>query len=452
VVGGGTIAWTDDRSGVPQIYCRTEGQPERRVTNLPFPCRHAALKNGFCGDYFPGPPTILFEGVPHGDGVTEVYAAHCNNQGADMISADDGVPSTDPNVGYLQEDEWLCFGTPQTRAGYFTTWTDHPADGLRHRMDEAWCCGTSISGTDLLPATGLSHSAVGVGNASPHAGVLQLWIEDHSGVPTLMERVGRTPGCSRPGLRGPKSFLVVPGGTPPNVFLVYDQCSGQPIYSDLQWYMDSSLDHALTWDPAQQHSDSVYDQEGDVLFGVSAGGCSQAGNVWVNGCDLSQVQIVYPGAKSPDIDGNCEVDPGDLAYVQSKLGTTDFCADLDGSGLVDSADVAIVRSTMWQRCSNVVASAGDAAAAMAPSLRIYPNPCHQRTTLETVSPTGHAARIDIVDAAGRRVRSIEGAAAGTRETKSWDLCDQSGRSVPAGIYFVIARFGGVSRREALVVY
>jgi hypothetical protein len=77
----------------------------------------------------------------------------------------------------------------------------------------------------------------------------------------------------------------------------------------------------------------------------------------------------------------------------------------------------------------VLEPAGDGARLLA-----APNPFTQATTLRWSSPrTDHAATVQILDAAGRRVRSLavpEGSAA------SWDGRDDGGERVAAGVYFV----------------
>ncbi len=451
----GGVVWTDYRFGIPQIYRWTGGPAEERVTVLPFPCRRAQIRNEVCSEFGFGPPRIVFEGDPHDNGIAEVYAARCDGLGgADLISADDGVSSIAPNIDAFRVDHWPCYSMPYTSATYLMTWTDLLPGGSQHWMDEGFCCGP-LEGNDLLPAAGRSRSAVCVAAATPHAGALQLWIEDQEGVPTLMAREGRLPGCDETGLGGPRAFLVVPGGIPGNLFRLYNICSGEPAeYGMVTWMMDSRLDASLTWDAQQSHGDAgEVNADGEVTFGVSAGGCSQAGGVRVwSDCMFSLPEVDYDGAKSPDVDGDCEVGPGDLAYVESKVGTSDFCADLDGSGVVGAEDVAIVQATLGQHCSNVPADA-DAAMSLPTALRVFPNPCRERVTFEAISPAfDGSVRVEVYDAGGRRIRSIESAAGSTLRRIAWDLREESGRAAPAGIYFVIARIGAESRRQVLVVY
>ena len=62
------------------------------------------------------------------------------------------------------------------------------------------------------------------------------------------------------------------------------------------------------------------------------------------------------------------------------------------------------------------------------------------------------ATIDIVDVAGRRVRSVqdEEVSAGSHKV-SWDGRDQSGLAVPSGVYFARIRVGTLEATREIVV-
>jgi hypothetical protein len=77
-----------------------------------------------------------------------------------------------------------------------------------------------------------------------------------------------------------------------------------------------------------------------------------------------------------------------------------------------------------------------------------PNPSRGPVALALQVFDGGAVRVDVVDAAGRRVRSAELAAGGSvQRVWTWDGLDDSGRAVPAGYYRVRATSpsGGTSR-------
>lgn len=71
------------------------------------------------------------------------------------------------------------------------------------------------------------------------------------------------------------------------------------------------------------------------------------------------------------------------------------------------------------------------------ALRAYPNPLNPRTTVRfTLDEAGHAA-LTVYDVGGREVRALfdGGLEAGDREFV-WDGCDDAGRAMPSGTYFV----------------
>jgi hypothetical protein len=81
----------------------------------------------------------------------------------------------------------------------------------------------------------------------------------------------------------------------------------------------------------------------------------------------------------------------------------------------------------------VGAAVPGAALALAPPA---PNPARGFTRLAFTLPRAGEARLEILDVAGRRVRALaRGAHAAGRYSAGWDLADDAGRPVPAGLYF-----------------
>lgn len=94
---------------------------------------------------------------------------------------------------------------------------------------------------------------------------------------------------------------------------------------------------------------------------------------------------------------------------------------------------------------DVAEGAGASAADVAPAvtLRAAPNPFRTETTLSLSIPDGRVTRIEVLDAAGRRVRDL---GATSSSVVRWDGRDGEGRVVPAGVYFVYDRVHGATRR------
>jgi alpha-amylase len=82
-----------------------------------------------------------------------------------------------------------------------------------------------------------------------------------------------------------------------------------------------------------------------------------------------------------------------------------------------------------------------------------PNPAREGVTLRFTLPIAEPVRLDVLDLAGRRVRTLiaESRAAGDH-VASWNLADDAGRPMPAGLYLVRLRAGlrSVERRVAVI--
>lgn len=87
--------------------------------------------------------------------------------------------------------------------------------------------------------------------------------------------------------------------------------------------------------------------------------------------------------------------------------------------------------------------------------RPFPNPVRDAATLRlAVSPAdaGAPARVRVMDVAGRAVRTLHDAPLSAGEhVVSWDLADEHGRPVPAGLYFVRANLRGAVHTQRLIV-
>jgi len=74
------------------------------------------------------------------------------------------------------------------------------------------------------------------------------------------------------------------------------------------------------------------------------------------------------------------------------------------------------------------------------AVRAHPNPFRESTEVTVPDGFRNAMRVEVLDAAGRRVRSLApGSAGGDAARITWDGRDGDGRAVPAGVYFVRIR-------------
>ncbi|MFH1754464.1 MAG: FlgD immunoglobulin-like domain containing protein [Candidatus Latescibacterota bacterium] len=451
------IVWIDDRHGESEIYHRMWSDnslwwDEERLTDLPGSCRRPSIHSEFCcGDAGYYHYSVVFENDQ--TGVAEVYQLWFLNDDSYVleISQIDGIVSNNPNFHGFNFPGYECdFGGDSPR--YFAAWSDqNPGGGATHQL-AAMISG--IEGTEIISSEGLSVSAVGTSEGSPRAPIMVLWIEEDQGQPTLFSKRGDVLGCFETQADVPPSLLLAPEGIPENVVHFYDICTGNPLGGyDLRLRFMPELDAALTWDPLQTHPviEERTDSQGEVAYSLRGGGCSTEGFAWL-GCWGTPMGS-WGGAKSPDVDGNCIVDTGDLAYVESFIGSDDFCADLDGSGLVDESDVAIVQATLWDHCSN--SAAVDELPGLGPSglgIRVWPYPSQYDTNIQLDLPNADIVQVEIIDVSGRRIRAIadQELPAG-RTDLIWDLRDNSGRGVPSGIYYVKVRSGRQDHQRSILV-
>ncbi len=63
-----------------------------------------------------------------------------------------------------------------------------------------------------------------------------------------------------------------------------------------------------------------------------------------------------------------------------------------------------------------------------------PNPCVNNTRFTFTLPVGEEYKISIYDVSGRKIQTIDGVASGDDETVNWDLTNEQGARVSAGVY------------------
>lgn len=81
-----------------------------------------------------------------------------------------------------------------------------------------------------------------------------------------------------------------------------------------------------------------------------------------------------------------------------------------------------------------------------------PNPCATRVALRVGGAGAQAARLAVYDLRGRLVRRLAMAAAGADAEATWDLTDDAGRRVAAGLYVVrAAGLTAVTTRAVMVL-
>jgi len=130
---------------------------------------------------------------------------------------------------------------------------------------------------------------------------------------------------------------------------------------------------------------------------------------------------------------------------------------LDGTASYFFAMKTVDEAGNWSTMSNVVTRTGQSVGVGDPPLVLsfstpYPNPARQTATLAFTLPQAAMIQVDAFDIAGRHVRTIASGQRGAgRGELNWDLRDDSGRTLDAGVYLVRGRLAGQSWTRRLVI-
>lgn len=455
-----SVAWTDWRHGDPEIYRRDRAdswQAETRLTDLAVPCRRPCALLARGGDLPYPSPLVTFEATGPQGGALETWIRPAYSQPR-VFSADDGAPSTRANAAGFYAAQDYCGLMPVGGTRARITWSDEMAEGavLRSR----WSSGDGDGNPDSICCVVPSAATLGAGAGTGSVPWLQVWTDLAGGVPALLARAGTTPDCIHEELVAPWPLMVAPGGEPPTRLQTRDACSGEGVPGWVSLAIDPGVYEGVVLDDSQSSwINGESGPDGWFSLPIFGGGCSQSGTTWAESGYNCMAEI--QGAKSPDIDGDCAVTIEDRVYVEARLGTHDFCADLDHSGLVDTADLAVVDAVMGDICPMVVTveeGEGLPVGAIA-GLTGRPNPARSemRLILGGRSMTGAGAAVvdplplAIYDAAGREVRRLAAERQGADWAAAWDLCDDAGRRLPAGCYFARTWVEGREHRSTLFI-
>ena len=129
------------------------------------------------------------------------------------------------------------------------------------------------------------------------------------------------------------------------------------------------------------------------------------------------------------------------------------------SGLADGvayylAIKSVDEAGNWSPISNLMTRPGQTTdVALAPSFSSpWPNPAHQAVQCAySLSQSAHV-QVDVFDITGRHVHTVANDEQGAgRAVLSWDLSDDRGRSIAAGVYIIKARIGPLEWTKRLTI-
>lgn len=132
------------------------------------------------------------------------------------------------------------------------------------------------------------------------------------------------------------------------------------------------------------------------------------------------------------------------------VGGIDGSRDINAIGL-GSEWICVLRDSMIQLYSLHCTTPSTAAALEpAPMLRISPNPVRGRTSVRFSIQIQTAARLEVFDVAGRRVRDFGTIPASPFSSVTWDGRDSRGRQVANGVYMVRIQSERASRSARVI--
>jgi len=131
-------------------------------------------------------------------------------------------------------------------------------------------------------------------------------------------------------------------------------------------------------------------------------------------------------------------------------------------GLFDSVGYYLAIKTVdeagnWSAISNVFIRPASGPTLSVPTLALafsspYPNPARESVSWSFSMPQAARVQVDVYDLAGRHVHTVEDAERRPgADVLTWDMRDEGGRAVGAGMYFVKARIGSVVWTKRLTV-
>ena len=230
------------------------------------------------------------------------------------------------------------------------------------------------------------------------------------------------------------TMSVAPNG---RIDVVWNDNRATPLLDRIsQLYYSSSTDGGVTWSPNEVASPSW-----DAHIG------------WPNQNKIGDYYHMISDNVGADLAWAATFN-GEQDVYHTRIG--DY--DCNGNGVGDSLDVVLGNETdvngngILDVCEGIVSDVPGTPQIDDLRLDSYPNPFKRGTQVIFHLPREGAARLDVLDAQGRLLRTLadETYTAG-RHAVAWDGTDGNGRRLPPGVYLLQARVGAERQARRVVV-
>ncbi len=205
---------------------------------------------------------------------------------------------------------------------------------------------------------------------------------------------------------------------------------------------------------AQFRNDSTDAITGRVVFVITEDSLYYSapnGDVWHNHVardylpDQNGQTVSIPAGDSVTVDQPFNFDPDWLRYrceivtwIQNDSMTADSVKEIWQGGILKATALTCIEE---EKSEEIISE----------KVTVVPNPCVMSTAFMFSLPSGEDYSINIYDVLGRHVRTLHSFATGGGESAQWDLKNNKGSPVGAGVYFYRFESKTISKSGKIVV-
>jgi hypothetical protein len=171
--------------------------------------------------------------------------------------------------------------------------------------------------------------------------------------------------------------------------------------------------------------------------------------------------LLDPLADYAPLFGSAAIDAGDNTAVPAGI-TTDLVGNLrfvddpdtpdSGNGEAPLVDIGAVEFGSWEPGLDSITAVETTPSLLLSAVRAAPNPFNPRTEIRFALGRSAEVRVDIYDARGLRVRTLQpGTMDAGAHGLSWDGADRDGRALATGIYLAVVQAAGQRQATKLTL-